>query len=255
MRANRIYLFTLVAATLLLFSCKRETEEYTSEPLADYIPLLAGKYITYQVDSTVFTNFGRTTEIHVYQEKNLVDAQLPDAMGRPSFRILRFLRDSAGTQPWKPSGSYFVTPLEKRIEVTENNLRFVKLALPIAQDFSWKGNQYLPDEPYSSNYSFNNDQDIQTWDYMFSALSQTEVIKGQTIPDVITVDGIDDLFNYPITDPNGFAYVNRAQEKYARGIGLVYQELTMWEYQPNTGGQGGGFKIGFGVKRSMIGHN
>lgn len=255
MRANRIHLFTLVAATLLLFSCKRETEEYTSEPLADYIPLLAGKYITYQVDSTVFTNFGRTTEIHVYQEKNLVDAQLPDAMGRPSFRILRFLRDSAGTQPWKPSGSYFVTPLEKRIEVTENNLRFVKLALPIAQDFSWKGNQYLPDEPYSSNYSFNNDQDIQTWDYMFSALSQTEVIKGQTIPDVITVDGIDDLFNYPITDPNGFAYVNRAQEKYARGIGLVYQELTMWEYQPNTGGQGGGFKIGFGVKRSMIGHN
>lgn len=255
MRANRIYLITLAAVTLLLSGCKRETEEYQSEPLADYLPLQTGQYITYQLDSTVFTNFGRNTEIHIYQEKHLVDAQLPDAMGRPSFRVFRFLRDSAGTQPWKPAGSYFVTPLEKRVEVTENNLRFVRLALPIAQDFTWKGNQYLPTEPYSDTYSFNNDQDIQTWDYMFSALSQTEVIQGQTLTDVITVDGIDDLFNYPITDPNGFAYVNRAQEKYAKGIGMVFQELTMWEYQPNTGGQGGGFKIGFGVKRSMIDHN
>ncbi len=254
MRANRLCLITLLAATLII-GCKRQTEDYQTEALSEYLPLQVGKYITYKLDSTVFTNFGRNTERHVYQEKDIVDAKLPDALGRPSYRIFRFLRDSAGTQPWKPAGSYFITPLEKTVELMEDNLRFVKLALPITQDFTWKGNEFLPDEPYSALYSFNNDFDISTWDYMYSSLDQTEVINGKTLNNVLTVDGIDDVFNYPITDPSGFAYVNRLQDKYAKGIGLIYQEQTMWEYQPNTGGQGGGFKIGFGVKRSMIDHN
>jgi hypothetical protein len=42
-------------------------------------------------------------------------------------------------------------------------------------------------------------------------------------------------------------------DKYAKNIGLIYQELALWEYQPNPGGAA--YKIGFAVKRSIVEHN
>lgn len=49
---------------------------------------------------------------------------------------------------------------------------------------------------------------------------------------------------------------NLQVEKYAKGIGLVYQELIMWEYQYRmTNNADDGYKTGFGVKRRMINHN
>jgi hypothetical protein len=44
-----------------------------------------------------------------------------------------------------------------------------------------------------------------------------------------------------------------AVDKYSKNIGLVYQELALWEYQPNPGGTP--YKIGFAIKRSMVDHN
>jgi hypothetical protein len=79
---------------------KKETEEFKTEAIADYMPLAVGKYITYRLDSTVFTNFGRNEEIHKYRVKHVVDAQITDNLGRPSYRILRYLSDSLGHQPW-----------------------------------------------------------------------------------------------------------------------------------------------------------
>ncbi len=250
------HLFCFVFISIIFFSCKTEKEEFQSEELTDYImPLQAGKYITYQLDSTVFTNFGRNTETHKYQEKNIVDAQIPDALGRNSYRIFRFLRDSAGTQAWKPAGTYLVTPMKNTVELIENNLRFIKLAAPLKQDVTWKGNRYLPAEPYDQFYNFNNDFDIAAWDYTYTSLGGTEIIKGKTYNDLLTVDGINDVINVPVTDAGNYGSINFIQDKYAKGIGMVFQELTMWEYQPNTGGQGGGFKVGFGIKRSIIEHN
>jgi len=246
-----LFLFSL----LLLSGCKTESEDLQVDAATSYQSLAPGKYITYRLDSTVFTNFGRNTEIHKYQEKHLIDAEIIDALGRPSYRVFRFTRDSAGTQPWAPGGSFMITPLSNSVEIIENNLRFVKLTSPVRTDYTWKGNRFLPEEPYQSLFGFNNDFDIASWDYTYSATGESEMINGKTINDVITIEGINDVINVPVTDPANYGSINYQQEKYARGIGMVFQELIMWEYQPNTGGSGGGFKVGFGVKRSMIDHN
>jgi len=42
-------------------------------------------------------------------------------------------------------------------------------------------------------------------------------------------------------------------DKYAKNIGLIYQELDLWEYQPNPGGTP--YKVGFALKRSIVEHN
>src|SRR5688572_4497411 len=139
MRANRLNPFLILFTAFIILGCSK-TEEFQTEQIADYVPLVKDKYITYRLDSTVFTNFGRTTEIHSYEEKHVVDAQITDGLGRPSFRIFRFTRD-IGQQNWTSAGSYFITPLNNTLELIENNLRFVKLALPLTVTNTWKGNR------------------------------------------------------------------------------------------------------------------
>lgn len=333
----------LLFAIVVFFSCKKETEEIQTEPLTDYLPAQPGKFITYRLDSTVFTNFGTATSIRSYQEKNEVDALLTDNFGRSSHRVFRYLRDVAGIQAWRPSGTFFITPSANTIEVVENNLRYVKLASPLKQDFSWRGNRFLPSEPYRDRYQFSNDDDQEgdksfpNWKYTYTNVGENLAINNRTYKDVVTVTEIDDVnlldtinvvdnkvvvpalpkskgiflkgqatadipilipnqrdgttftvynranrpvvLNYISTPPGAarnyeyfnnnwrfannkdtlmynlpYGYINFSVRKYAKGIGLVYEELTMWEYQPNPGGLEG-YRTGFGVKRSMIDHN
>src|SRR5438046_1372788 len=185
---------TAILLLLIAAGCKHEVENYTSEPLSDYIPLSIGKYIIYQLDSTVFTGFGRSEEVHHYQEKQEVTAQITDNQGRPTYRIDRFLRDSAGVEGWKTSGSLFITPLEKTVEVVENNLRTVRLALPIKMDFTWKGNQYLPFAPYGNVYDFHSDTnfDPSDWDYTYDSVGISVSLNGQPIDHVIVVNQINE---------------------------------------------------------------
>jgi hypothetical protein len=238
-----------------ILSCEKKTEIFVSEKITDYLPLTIGKYITYRLDSTVFTNVGRNEEIHSYQVKHVVDAQIPDNLGRPSFRIFRYLRDSAGTLPWIPDGAYYVTPLTDQAELVEDNLRFIKLHIPFKINVAWKGNKYINADPYAFFYTFSNDDNMNDWDYKYDQFEQSTVIGGQAVKDVYTVSQIDEAINAPVTDSRAYGARTFSVEKYARNIGLVSRDYVLWEYQPNTGGSGGGYKTGFGVKMRMIDHN
>ncbi|HYC40908.1 MAG TPA: hypothetical protein VEB63_10535 [Chitinophagaceae bacterium] len=249
------FLLLPLISSFVLISC---SEKETIEPgnLAEFIPTLSGKYITYRVDSMVFTNFGRNTEIRKYQMKYVVDSQLTDIAGRKFFRVFRYIRDSAGTQPWVPipSSEYTITPLFDQVEINENNLRVIKLHLPLADGNTWKGNKYLPNNPYSG-YNFSNDDNMADWDFFIDGELSTFSYQNRNYADVLTVEQADEIINVPITDPNAYAARTRSVERYAKNIGLVYRELELWEYQPNTGGSGGPYKTGFGVKMWMIDHN
>lgn len=260
MRSKQLFLFAAALVSIFMLGCKKETEEFQSDAISDYLPLQEGKYITYQLDSTVFTNFGTTTEIHSYQEKHLVDAEITDGMGRPSYRIMRFTRDAAGTQSWAAAGTYFITPTTKTIELVENNLRFVKLALPVKENFSWKGNQFLPDDPYAPVYDFQVNTGMYLWDYTYTSVNGTETINNETYDSVLTVDAVDESTNMDpetaeVFDANFIGSVSRLHEEYAKGVGLIYQDYIMWDYQSPNAGNPDGKKTGFRVKRSIIDHN
>ena len=83
-------------------------------------------------------------------------------------------------------------------------------------------------------------------------MDDTLSLNGQLLTNVITVKQIDEE-----TAGNADVLLTGrtfSEDKYAKGIGLVYQELVMMERNPNVGG-GDPFKIGFGVKRTMLEHN
>lgn len=261
MRSKLLHLIIAIVGCLTIAGCDRTTEELQSELPSDYIPLQVGKYITYRLDSTVFTSFGTGVAVHSYQEKHIVDAKITDALGRDSYRILRFIRDTAGTQPWAPSGAYSITPTENTIEVIENNLRFIKLVKPVKQDNTWKGNRFLPDDAFSPVYNFSIvDAGMADWDYTYTSTGDAVTIKGKTYSDVITVDAVDlvdnaNENNSTVINTNTVASVNQVQDKYSKNLGLVYQKFFMWEYQPPNGSNPTGAKTGFGIVRSIIDHN
>ena len=127
MRLLPITRFSILAIAIFsLFSCTKKIEEYKTASINEYYPLAVGKYITYRLDSTVFSNFGLNTDVNSYQVKHLIESQITDNLGRPSYRVFRYLRDTAGTQAWRQAGSYFITPLSDQVEVVEDNLRFIK---------------------------------------------------------------------------------------------------------------------------------
>lgn len=247
--------------------CKHEVETYTSETLADYLPLTEGKYIIYQLDSTIFIGFTLSADVHHYQEKQLVGAPIADNNGRQTFPVYRYLRDSAGSLPWAVAGTYYITPTGKTMEVVENNLRTVRLTLPVKPGFSWKGNGYLPDDAYAPAYDFSNDNSLNVWEYTYGTPG-TETMGNTTLKDVVPVLHISDTLNvksdFKAAVDTLPAYRDFSVDKYAKGIGLVYQELVLWELEPNSSIDNSTrppsrtfspFYKGFGVKRTLLEHN
>lgn len=236
---------------LMLASCKKETETFQTASVSDYFPLQVGKYITYNLDSTVFTNFGQTQTVVHYQAQDRVDAQITDNLGRPSYRIVRYIRKNE-TQPWVASNTFLVTLTENSVEYNENNLRFIKLRLPVVKDFSWKGNSYLPTNPYLS-YDFSDADFMNDWDYIYDSIGVPLTINTVTIDSTLKVAQIDYTNNDPLSQPDGYAERTYSVEKYGKGIGLIYKEFVHWEYQPPASASPG--YSGFGIKLSITGHN
>lgn len=235
---------------LFLISCTKESEHFSTEPLSDYYPLQVGKFITYNMDSTVYYfRFGEKDSVIHYQAQDRVDAEITDNLGRASFRILRFIRQDS-SQPWVPNNTFMVTPTENSIEYLENNLRFIKLKSPVRKDHSWKGNSFI------DTYSTANDlQYFDDWDYTYDSLGQPIVINNLHFDSTLTVLERDEFLGQDPSIP-GTPYAEKTYsiEKYGKGIGLIYRQFLHWEYQGSqTGTQG--YYTGYGITLSIIDHN
>jgi len=243
------FLIGIFCISLLIISCKKENEIFTSESVNDYSFLQVGKYITYNLDSTLYINFGQKDTVISYQAQDVVDAQITDNLGRPAYRIIRYIRKDTSAN-WQPNNTFMVVPTDKSIEYVENNLRFLKLEMPIKQDFSWKGNSYI------DTYSLNSDlQYLDDWDYIYDSIDVPLMINSLNFDSTIKVTERDEFLGQDPSIP-GTQYAEKtyAEEKYAKGVGLIYREFLHWEYQ---GGQTGvpGYFVGYGVRLSITGHN
>lgn len=236
---TRIFLtFSLLAG---VFSCTEKKEELEFESLDSYLPLQKGKYVTYRIDSLVTTPFNLSMTVHSYLVKHEVDAQITDAQGRPSFRIYKYLNNEFGTDQWTPNGSYMITPVDKQIEVVEDNLRVIKLHEPLRDGYTWKGNAYIPNEAYQSfGYNVTGDNNMQNWDFTYPAKDGSFTFNGKTYQDVYTVNQqinhhnlTTDFLNIVPKVDTIFASRTVSIDKYAKNIGLVYRQFHLWEYQPN----------------------
>jgi len=241
--------FTVAILVIAFSSCKKSSEDFQTDSLNDYYPLEAGKYITYALDSLVYTNFGTSTEIHSYQVKYEVDAQITDNLGRPAYRIFRYIR-STPTAVWAPDNSFTATNTTYSLELVENNMRFIKLKLPLRDNFSWKGNSYI------GTYSFNSEvKYLDDWDYIYDSVGAPLEVGTFSFDKGLVVNQRDEVIGNP-DDANSYLEINKSQEKFAFGVGMVYRNFFHGEYQPPVPGLGGHYVDGsYGVTMTMIDHN
>ena len=128
------YTTGLFSLMLFFISCKKEVISYSSESIHDYFPLQVGKYITYELDSTLFINFGQEDTLVSYQARDVVYDTTTDNLGRQAFVIVRYLRQDS-SQQWAPNNTFLAVPTSNSVEYVENNLRFLKLEMPIKKEF------------------------------------------------------------------------------------------------------------------------
>lgn len=236
----------LILATGILFNaCKKQNDSFSSDSLKDFYPLAVGKYVTYNLDSTIFINFGAKDTVRKYQVQDRVDAQISDNIGRPAFRILRFIRKDA-TQSWSPNNTFMAVVTDNTVEYVENNLRFQKLKIPFKEGFSWKGNSFI------DTYSLNSDvKYLDDWAYTYDSLNAKIKLGNLTVDSTVKVLERDEFLGQdPRIPGTQYAEKNYSVEKYGKGIGLIFREFIHWEYQGGTRSY-----TGYGVKLIMIDHN
>ena len=248
----------LIALVVTITSCKK-TISYPAIPLTDYfITLQVGKYVTNRMDSLNFYYYGQLDTITSYLAKDSVEGTSVDGTGATVWRVTRYLSDTSGDS-WRPTETYTVSPTTQTIDMTENNLRFIKLAWPMDLGFSWTGNTYLPYAPYQDFFLYSSYANLSLggWNYTYMQVNQPFTVNNGTNYDsTTTVLQIADSTNVPITDPTSFASATYWSETYGKHIGLIYRHTEMWEYQPPTpDGSQTGYKIGFELTMSVVDHN
>ncbi len=234
---------------LVLVACKKESEKLVVAPLSDYAPLKVGKYITYSLDSLVYINFGSTEAHRFYEVKYLTADSLTDILGRKAFRIVRYKR-TLPNGTFTADNTFLAVNTGNTFEFTENNLRYLKLTLPVKNERTWKGNSAIDVSSLGSDLQYLSD-----WDYTYADVDQGKKIGTFNLSNTITVNQINESVNLPVIplgQPNqtNIASKDYSQEIYAKGIGMVRKEFLHFEYQLAFPGY-----IGYGVKLIMIDHN
>lgn len=232
MKEIKTYILIAVMA-LIIGSCKKENEILMNEKIGDFYPIQVGNSIIYQLDSTVYINFGSEKVVHSHIIKDVVDSMITDNLGRNSYKIKREIRNSIDTTKWDHLMSYLITYDSLRVELIKDNQRYLIMIDPIKNNFEWNGNSYI------NTISNPELQYLDQWKYYYKDVNMPFTINDITYPETLTIVQRDDIIG-DTTNKDYYFEVNYSKEVYAKEIGLVLKEFLHEAWQPantssNTG--------------------
>ncbi|MES2131478.1 MAG: hypothetical protein V4506_03955 [Bacteroidota bacterium] len=190
-------------------SCKKKKTETAPDVGYGYAPETIGKYIVYDVDSTVYDDFAHDTIYYKYRIKEKLAEAITDNQGRPAIKMIRYVKkyDPAKSYDqigWTVKDVWNYTKTNTALEVVEENERITKLVFPVKTDVVWNGNA-------------QNTLGEMDFKYLFT--DQIHVVNSTTFDRVLCVEQKDDKHKNVI---HRQYYI----EKYAKEVGLVYREIT-----------------------------
>jgi hypothetical protein len=199
----------MLAILMLLpfLACTKKSVPISEPDGLGYYPVTKGKYVVYDIDSTVYTEIPRDTIYTRYRIKEKIADSFTDNLGQPAIRLERYIRmyDPAkpyDSIPWRMKEVWMINADNNRIQVVEGNVRYTKLIFPIIEKNSWNGN--------AANT-------IGAWTYYYDYIDRPEKINGVDLEKVLLVVQKNDI---------SAISAKRYNEKYAEGIGLVQREIT-----------------------------
>jgi hypothetical protein len=199
-----------VILTLLLIlngiSCKRESALPDIRRLGlDYFPLEINSYKVYDVQEVEYTLAGERYDN--YQLMSEIESVFINDAGDSIYTINRYIRTDENGQ-WELVAVWSAERDNYKAIVTEENVAYQKLSFPIQSEVVWDGNAYniFEEEEYryesvGENFTTDNDQ----------LYENTIIVVQNDLLDTIVE------WDYRI-------------EAHARGIGLIYKEMTNLYY-------------------------
>lgn len=213
--------------TIVLFACKKP-DDIPEPPKEEqeYYPLEKGKWVIYDVDSTVWDDTFCIERTYSYQVRHIVADTFTDDAGRPSFRVEAYKRVKIEDE-WVPQTVFYATNTGVTLEIVQDQLRFIKMVFPISEGEEWEGNSYiLTRDP---DYSFYAD-----WMYEYQKVGEGFNTGSKVFEKTITVEQRNEAISDPELFTEEFASRTSSREIYASGVGMIYREYIRWTYDPNT---------------------
>ncbi len=203
--APRIFSLSLVLAV----GCGGDDpDEFTPTDFGyDYLPLTVGDWIEYKVDSTVYDDFTQSVDTFTFFHREQIVESYDDLEGREVYRVERFRKESEG-DTYRRILTFELLQTAQRAERKAFGQRIVPLTYPVSEGRTWDAN------------AFNTDQ---SQDYEYLSVDDLESINGLDFQQSVRVLQANDTDNFVIRE--------YAEERYARGIGLIYQENLFIETQ------------------------
>ncbi len=213
-------LFLLV---VLLFSCSDEKEDFELDMGHDYFPLEIGQNRYYEADSLTFRPAPAGIQVdsqHYFIREEVVDT-FRDAGDELRYRIHRYERASEAL-PWRLRKALAASRTDRQAILLEDNLPFVKLIFPLRTGQSWDGNRLFADEDLRLRVAGEVLEVFKEWHSEAVEVGSPSNAGSQIYDDVATV--LHANFETVVD-------IRRVEERYARGVGLVYREMLILDSQ------------------------
>lgn len=213
-------LLMVFLASVAFFSCKKSSSNNAGDKTWAYFPLQLGKFVVYNVDSTLYDSASCTKTVRSSQIRYSISDTMRDEQNRFSY-LMNVDTRSSDADIWHQQGVVYLTNNGSQLEYTQKNLRFIKLVFPIVEGTKWNGNQFIPvnDTPY---------QYYKGWAYTYQDYGKPFNNGLVNFDNTVTVLESDDMIanTAPSSDSIAFTYRSYAKEVYAYNVGMVYREVT-----------------------------
>ncbi len=222
MRITKLLLGVFIAIAFF-FACSESTvtEDLEVDYNYEYFPLEIGKYVTYQMDSTVYDPNG--TEL-VYNSTNFVREELVDTFrdnqGRLSYVLERFEKANE-SDPWVIKDVWYATRGRFQAEVVEENLRLVKLVFPARLGVTWDATDFI-DKEQSIVVAGETIAMFKNWSSEILSFEKAEAIGTLSFSDVMVIEHADE---------ENLIEKRFSMEKYAPEVGMVYRYVEILDTQ------------------------
>ncbi len=199
--------FALLIVCLLVLGCtkKKVAIDQNATLGLGYYPLTIGKFVTYQVDSTVYTEIPKDTINYSYQLKEIIADKFTEADGSVTHRLERYVRTKTNANTfgnWRILDVWAIRASNSAIEIQESNTRYTRLVFPVSRNVIWNGN--------AANT-------LGAQDFSYDYVNQAENIDTSALKAVAKVTELDNV---------NLIEAHQSFKKYAKGAGLVYAEYN-----------------------------
>jgi hypothetical protein len=191
----------LLALIVLLAGCRKDEQATPMDPGHAYFPDQVGRWVEYQVDSAWRIDAVSVNDSKSYRLRQVIAAHYTDQAGRPALRIERFVLEEG---EWVIRDVWSAVRTTTGAEMTEENVRLLKLSFPVREGRTWDINVLNPEPEFL----------VAARD-VGSAFS----VNGMDFPNTVTVRS---------TLPANLIETNSLEERYAHGVGLVEHH---WYYR------------------------